>query len=297
MVNNILVYVAASALDNFPTHLFITQTPKWLRNNVAAEEEIVDPLTLDAFHALREKCAGYKIDVFQVSATYRRKKLLLADMDATIVAEETLDELAAHAGLKDEIASITVRAMRGEIDFHDALRARVAKLAGLSVSLLGHTLASMTLTAGARDMVQVMRHNGTTCVLVSGGFTFFTNAIAERCGFHHNHGNRLGFDDEGGCLNGDIVEPILDKEAKKNILSKYTQSLAINTMETMAVGDGANDIPMLLAAGLGVGYRPKPLVKEHVQNCIQYSDHYSLLYMQGYTWDDIQQALSAENKV
>ncbi len=297
MSKTVLIYVASSAFDNFPTHLLITDTPKWLRNNMAVEEKIATPLPLDVFNALREKCAAHKIDVFQVPVEHRQKKLLLADMDATIVEEETLDELAAYAGLKNEIAAITARAMRGEMDFHDALRARVAKLAGLSVSVLGDTLSCMTLTPGARDMVQVMRHYGATCVLVSGGFTFFTNAIADRCGFHHNHGNSLGFADGGGSLNGEVAEPILDKETKRNILNEYTQSLNINTMETLAVGDGANDIPMLLAAGLGVGYRPKPLVKEHVQNCIQYSDHHSLLYMQGYTWDDIQQALSAETKV
>ncbi len=292
-----LVYVAADNTADFPVHLQVTDSLSWLREGFAAEELLDGPLEKGAFVKLRADMAQYRIDAFEVPLAQRRKKLLLADMDATIVEEETLDEIAAYAGLKDEIAAITARAMRGDMDFHEALRARVAMLAGLPVSVLGETLSHMTLTTGARDMVQVMRHYGATCVLVSGGFTYFTAAIAAQCGFHHNHGNRLGIDDEGGLLNGDVAAPILDKEAKKIFLSEYTTRLGIDAMETMAVGDGANDIPMLTTAGLGVGYRPKPLVKEHVQNCIDYSDHYALLYMQGYTWDDIQRALSAETKV
>lgn len=297
MNSHALVYVAAEYAANLPVHLKVTNSFSWLREGYAAEEILDRPLDKASFVQLRADMAQYQIDIFEVPLEQRRKKLLLADMDATIVQEETLDEIAAFAGLKNEIATITAQAMRGEIDFHEALCARVAMLAGLPVSVLGETLSHMTLTAGARDMVQVMRHYGATCVLVSGGFTFFTAAIAEQCGFHHDHGNRLGFDDEGGRLNGDIAAPILDKEAKKRFLTEYTNLLGIDAMETIAVGDGANDIPMLTTAGLGVGYRPKPLVKEHVQNCIECTNHHALLYMQGYTWDEIQRALSAETKV
>lgn len=285
---DVLVLVAGASVKL--TENFIPfQVSRWLREGVAAE---VDTLfTAEQFNQLRDQMAKHEIDVFRINSAYRRKKLLLADMDATIVEGETLDELAAACGLKDEISAITQQAMRGEIDFKQALRARVAKLKGLPVTELRNTLDKMVLTPGARDMVRVMSHYGATCVLVSGGFTFFTNAIARQCGFQFNHGNELEI--SGNTLTGQVLDPILDKDAKKMFLTEYTSKLGLHAAETLAVGDGANDIPMLENAGLGVGYRPKPLVKEHVQNYMVFSDHMALLYVQGYTGAEIDAVLNS----
>lgn len=287
-----LVYVAGNL--QIPLHVSDMQDGhvRWLKSEVAAEIILENPPSAEDFKKWQEKAALRHIDVFLVPANaYRRKKLLLADMDATIVVGETLDDLADAVGLKSEIAAITERAMRGEIDFKEALEERVGKLKGLHVEALQETLTQMQLTKGAQDMVTVMRHYGATCVLVSGGFTFFTDAISKQCRFQFHHGNTLEI--EAGKLTGHVLPPLLDKQAKLVYLTEYTAQLELNTEDTLAVGDGANDIPMLLGAGLGIGYKPKPLVKEHVQNCIVYSDHMALLYVQGYNWSDITTALSA----
>lgn len=293
-MESILVFVAGAPESHpiLPSDLdFVYEKHKgtdlvWLRNNIAAEIRITQEIEPHTFRDIRNHFSKQMVDVFLVPAENRRKKLLLADMDATIVVGETLDDLAAHAGLKDEIAAITACAMRGELDFQEALTARVGMLKGLPVSTLQTTLDQMEFNQGAQDAVRILGQLGTHCVLVSGGFTFFTSAIASQCSFHNNHGNVLGIADEK--LDGTVIPPILDKNAKLEFLKSYAGNMGIPLAETMAIGDGANDIPMLTAAGLGIGYRPKPLVKEHVQNYILYSDLMSLLYIQGYTWQDIQ---------
>jgi phosphoserine phosphatase len=210
----------------------------------------------------------------------RRKGLLLADMDATMVEGETLDDLAAHLNLKDKIAPITAQAMRGEIDFADALRMRVGLLKGLPVSALFETLDGLRYSKGAQTLVKTMNRFDAKCVLISGGFDIFTRHVAGVLGFYRNIGNRLGIHDDK--LTGDVELPIVDKDTKSRTLAEEAQKLNLPPARTMAVGDGANDIPMLQAAGVGVGYFGKPAVQEATPHQVRHSDLTALLYMQGY---------------
>ena len=267
----------------------------WLKPDCVVDFELSRSVTLTEFYEIRlflsQTFPELQLDVCVVSTHSRRKKLLLADMDATIVQGETLDELADYAGLKEEISTITVRAMRGEIDFETALRQRVKMLKNLNISTLSQTLSKTILHAGAKELVSVMRRHGAACYLVSGGFTFFTEDIARQCGFTGHHGNQLQI--EEAKLTGEVIPPILGKETKLELLKKYTHQFSLDITETMAVGDGANDIPMLKMAGLGVGFQPKPLVRQEIPNCIFYGDLTYLLYLQGYTCQDIQDVTSA----
>lgn len=238
----------------------------------------IDILKLQSF------CDPLGIDFFITDEKNRRKRLLLADMDSTIVAEETLDELAGHAGIKDKIASITARAMNGELDFHAALHERVGLLKDLSETALHKTLEHTTLNPGAEILVQTMKTHGAKCVLVSGGFTFFTDAIARLTGFHHHHGNVLGV--ENLKLTGLVVGDVLDKYAKVQNLDFYLQQSELTTQQSMTIGDGANDLPMLLkaqeAGGLGIGYHAKENVARELINNIRHGDLTAALYAQGY---------------
>lgn len=220
-----------------------------------------------------------RVDVFVTPAKNRVKKLLLADMDATIVEGETLDDLGAHAGLKDKIAAITARAMRGELDFHEALKERVALLKDLPETALRETLDKMTISKGAAKLIKGMKAAGATCVLVSGGFTFFTGAVAEKLGFDFHHGNSLEI--KNARLTGRVIAPILDKNSKLEFLGQYVEKLGITMEDTITIGDGANDIPMLTAAGLGIGYNPKPAVETAVSNTIKHCGLEAALYAQG----------------
>lgn len=219
--------------------------------------------------ALMDMLDDAATDVFIVPAA-RSIKLLIADMDATMVVGETLDDLAEHAGIKDKIAAITARAMNGELDFEAALRERVGLLRGLPESALQQTLDKMVLMSGAHELIAALKKNGATCVQVSGGFTFFTGAVAQKLGFDHHHGNVLGV--ENGKLTGEVIGPILDKNAKLRFLNEYAAKLGIGADQIMAIGDGANDIPMLLAAGIGIGYQPKAAVAEAVDNLVVHGD-------------------------
>jgi phosphoserine phosphatase len=281
-------------LSPFRTEL-PAHTLNWLHADKAAELHLSTEISSAIFTAIKNAADKNSIDVFLIPAEHRRKKLLLADMDATIVEGETLDDLAAFAGLKDKIAAITARAMRGELDFRQALDQRVQMLEGLSVRALEQTLSAMKINAGAIDTVRVMRKHGAECYLVSGGFTYFTGAIAKACGFNGHHGNVLEIagDHLTAHLTGKVIPPILDKDAKLAFLREYTAKCGISAIETMAVGDGANDIPMLLGAGTGVGYHPKPLVKEQIPNVIIHTDLTSLLYIQGYNDQDMGQNIAS----
>ena len=265
--------------------------PRWLHIHKAADIAVDDKLLPAQLSALKDMLAGAEIDVFITSAESRRKRLLIADMDATIVTSETLDELAAAVGLKHEIASITARAMRGELDFHTALKERVGMLKGLSINALHETLSETEFSPGAETLVKVMSAHGATCVLASGGFTFFTRAIAAKAGFQFHHGNTLGI--EGDQLTGEVIPPILDKDAKLSFLTQYRNRMGLDILDTMALGDGANDLPMLENAGLGLGFRPKPVVLQSIENCIVHSDLTSALYIQGYTWQEIDRVLTS----
>jgi len=257
--------------------------PAWLEPHKAADLPLVQKPNHEQIRTLRILLEADRIDLFINAAEGRRKKLLLADMDSTIVTTETLDELAGQAGpeIKQKIAALTERAMRGEIDFEATLRARVAMIAGLPESALEKTRAATEFSPGAKTLIKTMRAHGATCVLVSGGFTFFTGWVAEECGFQHHRANR--FEIKDGKLTGKVIDPILDKQAKLACLKEYAGILDIDLSETFAIGDGSNDLPMLEAAGLGIGYRPKPLLREVLDNCILYGDLTAALYAQGLT--------------
>jgi len=230
--------------------------------------------------AVRQRIEGWPIDVIAQPAENRRKKLLIADMDSTIVIGETLDDLADHAGLKDKVARITERAMNGEVGFRGALVERVGLLKGLSESMLAETMADTALTSGARTLVQTMRQNGAYCALVSGGFTYFTEQVADICGFHTHRGNILNI--ENGQLTGTVGEPIVNKDTKLDCLKTFSAERNIDLKETCAVGDGANDLPMLMAAGLGIAFHAKPVVAAEAKYRIEFNDLTALLYAQGY---------------
>src|SRR5581483_10233685 len=207
--------------------------------------------------ALRAALGAARIDAIVTDTAGRRKQLLVADMDSTIVTGETLDELADFAGLKDRIAAITARAMNGELDFKSALRERVAMLRGLNLDALHRTWERVRLTGGARELVATMRANGARTVLVSGGFSFFTSRVAALCGFDEQRSNTLL--DDGTALTGAVAEPILDRDTKLAALTGLAAALRLPMSATLAVGDGANDLDMLQAAGLGVAFHAKPI--------------------------------------
>lgn len=236
-------------------------------------------------YRLREFLADSQIDIFITPIKNRRKKVMLADMDSTIVTGETLDDLAEHAGIKDQVAEITARAMNGELDFHAAIEKRVRLLKGLPQAALEKTLENMTYSPGAASLVKTLREGGAHCVLVSGGFTFFTGAVARELGFINHHGNELDIADD--VLTGHVKKPILDKDSKVQFLRQYADLYNLSLEHCMAIGDGANDIPMLKAAGLGIGYKPKEAVAKEIENLIIYGDLSAALYVQGYAHDDI----------
>jgi len=211
----------------------------------------------------------------------RKKKLLICDMDSTIIQQECIDELAAFAGIKDKIAAITERAMNGELDFKDALRERVKMLEGLSENVLQEAFDKhITLMPGAKELVATMKVNGAKAVLVSGGFTFFTSRIQEIVGFDAQEANILEI--EGGKLTGKVREPILDSQAKFNALHFYADEMGVSVKEALAVGDGANDLPMIKEAGVGVAIHAKPNVRAQAKVQVNNSDLLALLFLQGY---------------
>jgi phosphoserine phosphatase len=211
--------------------------------------------------------------------------LLVADMDSTIVTGETLDELADFAGLKPRIAEITARAMNGELDFKAALRERVGMLKGLPIAALEQTWQRIRLTPGARELVATMRAHGAFAVLVSGGFSFFTSRVAALCGLDQHRSNVLM--DDGSVLTGRVAEPILDRDTKLATLIQLAAERGLPLSATLAVGDGANDLDMLRAAGLGVAFRAKPIVAAAADARVDHTDLRALLFAQGYRASDI----------
>lgn len=230
--------------------------------------------------AIRDALDGAAIDAVVTYGADRRKRLLLADMDSTVVTSETLDELAGYAGLHDRVAAITRRSMNGEIDFSAALRERVGLLRGLDLAALHATWERTRLTAGARELVATMRAHGAHTALVSGGFTYFTGRVAALCGFAEHRANTLL--DDGAVLTGEVGEPILDRDAKLAALKELTARRGLALSETLAVGDGANDLAMIHAAGLGVAFHAKPIVAETTRARIDHADLRALLFIQGY---------------
>ena len=257
--------------------------PFWLEPGRACDLDIdeVDPELAQS--AALEAVPG-RFDAFGLTDAPRRKKLFLADMDSTIIAEETLDELAGRCGLKDKIAAITERAMRGDLDFETALIERVAMLENLPEAELAATAAAMTVSDGARTLIATLAQAGIRCVLVSGGFGYFTKQVAQNLGFHADYSNTLEITHDK--LTGKVLPPIRDKDDKLTTLMKEAAALHITMEDTMTVGDGANDLPMLMAAGLGVAYRAKPAVKSRARYHIEHSDLTALLFIQGFHRDE-----------
>jgi phosphoserine phosphatase len=228
---------------------------------------------------------GAPIDAITTKARGRRKGLLVADMDSTIVTSETLDELAAFAGLGEKIAAITKRSMNGEIDFAEALRLRVGMLKGLGLDALEKTWARTRLTDGARELVATMRAHNALTALVSGGFTFFTGRVAEMVGFDLHRANVLL--DDGARLTGEVATPILDRDAKLAALRELAAARNLRLTATLAVGDGANDLAMIQEAGLGVAFRAKPIVATAARARVDHANLRALLFAQGYRVGEI----------
>ncbi|MEP9377904.1 phosphoserine phosphatase SerB [Aquabacter sp. CN5-332] len=296
-----MVYVAT--LISNPAHALLTRDlvaaaravlPEAGEGNVLHAEVAVDipfdpplgaePRELTA--AVRAALHGAPVDVVVQLAADRRKRLFLADMDSTMIGEECIDELADLVGIKEHVAAITERAMRGEIDFEPALRERVALLKGLSAGVVDELLRErIHLTPGGPELVATMKAHGAYTMLVSGGFTLFTGPVAARIGFDENRANVLVVED--GRFAGRVEEPILGRDAKTAALVEYRDRLRLSPSETLAVGDGANDLGMLSEAGLGVAYHAKPKVAEAAHVRIDHGDLTALIYMQGYTHEEI----------
>src|SRR3954470_22373081 len=255
---------------------------EWLFNEVAVDIPFTGSEDVKAIAGrLREARGDLPMDIVVQPHIGRRKKLFLADMDSTMIGQECIDELADFAGLKAHVAAITERAMRGEIEFEPALRERVALLKGLPVGVVDDVLAKrITLTPGGRELVATMRAHGAYTCLISGGFTLFTSAIAAMIGFEENRGNELLVED--GKLSGKVAEPVLGRATKLATLNELRESFDLDDLDTLVVGDGANDLGMIRRAGLGVAYHAKPAVAAAAHVRIDFGDLTALLYAQGY---------------
>jgi phosphoserine phosphatase len=257
------------------------QNPQWLCEGEAADIPFDSGGDVRDF-ADRVRALLPDIDVVVQPLAQRRKKLFLADMDSTMIRQECIDELADYAGLKAHVAAITERAMRGEIAFEPALRERVALLEGLPVAVIEEVLRErIRLTNGARTLVATMRRNGARTCMVSGGFTLFTDRIAAMIGFDETRANTLTIVD-GHKLAGTVAEPIFGRDGKRAALIELRQELGLAAAETMAIGDGANDMDMIAEAGLGVAFHAKPKVATAAPARIDHGDLTALLYVQGY---------------
>ena len=280
----VITLVAPQATFGFeggPIRYLQDQSLKIERIDILAKDRAIDVAVEGAapraiLDGIRDR---FQIDVFCQQRELRAKKLFMADMDATMVVEETLDELAGYAGIGNQIAAITTRAMNGELDFQSALHERVALLAGLPEKALHQTHERMTFSPGAKMLLTSLKNHGLYCVLVSGGFTFFTTRVAESLEFDEHHGNTLLL--ENGELTGKVALPVLDKTFKQKCLMETAERMGIALSETIAIGDGANDLPMLQAAGLGIGWRSKPILREALDNHILFGGLDTLLFALG----------------
>lgn len=269
---------AASTINS--RHLY------WLADGIACDIPLLnetDPLAAEK--RLREVIGDLPVDVAVQDAETRRKTFLIADMDSTMIGQECIDELADEVGLKDKVSAITARAMNGEIAFEPALRERVALLKGLSLDVVDRVIENrITLTPGGKTLIATMQTRGGYTALVSGGFTVFTQKVAEMLGFNENHANILLQQD--GVLSGEVAEPILGRQAKVDALLSICDRLQIAPEQAIAVGDGANDLGMLEIAGSGVALHAKPAVAAQAKIRIDHGDLTALLYLQGYRKSD-----------
>ena len=258
----------------------------WLADGIACDLpfEGNEPTITQAM--VREALGQAPLDLAIQPAEGRRKKLLIADMESTIIRQEMLDELAEVAGIHEQVAEITALAMAGELDFEGALRERVGLLKGMSEATLGAAAERMTLVPGARQLVATMRAGGAYCALVSGGFTCFTARIREACGFDEDRANRLEV--AGGEMTGRVQDPILGRAAKLEALEELAAARGLTPFDAVAVGDGANDLDMLGAAGLGVAFYGKPKVRAAARFRVDHGDLTALLFLQGYRAEEIE---------
>ena len=277
--------LAADALVRAASVLQGAGTPDWLAPAEAVDLPFEAPAPAEARRRVGAALDGAAVDIAVLAAEGRRRRLLIADMDSTVITVECIDEMADMLGLKPRIAAITARAMAGDLDFAAALRERVAMLKGLPVADLERVYDErVRLTPGARELVQTMRAHGAHTALVSGGFDFFTRRVAEAAGFDEETANRLNLD--GARLDGTVREPVIDSATKLATLRRLTAALELPPEATLAVGDGANDLEMIRAAGLGVAFHGKPAVAAAAPVAIRHGDLTSLLYLQGYRRDE-----------
>lgn len=278
--------VLAPALAEKAAEAVASSRLYWLADGIACDIPLPDGTdAIEAERLIRVVLTGSPVDVAVQDAETRRKSFLIADMDSTMIGQECIDELAAEVGLKDQVSQITARAMNGEIAFEPALRERVALLKGLPISVVDDVIARrITLTPGGRELIATMRARGGYAALVSGGFTVFTAPIAAMLGFDENRANILI--EQDGVLTGEVAEPILGKQAKVDSLFEIAGRLGISASDAIAVGDGANDLGMLGAAGSGVALHAKPAVAAEAKIRIDHGDLTALLYLQGYRKTD-----------
>ena len=273
-------------VDKVSTALEVVEM-QWLYPSVACDFILSSSSNMDEAKTLAQTIiANLPIDIIVQDSEKRKKKLFLADMDSTIIGQECIDELAAELGIKDKVATITEAAMNGEIDFEGALKDRVALLAGLEEAVVAKVLSNrITINQGAYEALAVMRAHGTHTALVSGGFTIFAKEIAGEVGFHEFHANELLSED--GKFTGKVAEPIFGQQAKLDQLNRLANEKQIALSDTIAIGDGANDLPMLMNAGTGIAFHAKPSVAEQAKVVINHGDLSSILFIQGYTKADI----------
>lgn len=271
--------VVREAIDRLSATGHEVGAPHWLDEHDAAD--IIFQGSLISARSELAKMDHGALDVVVQPMGDRTKKLIIADMDSTMITVECIDELADYAGIKDQVAAITQKAMRGEIDFRGALAERVALLGGMAEGVLAECRCErVKLTRGARTLVQTMKAHGAHSVLVTGGFTAFAGPVGEAIGFDKVVANELLI--EGGKLTGKVGEPIVDSAAKLETLKSEAAKHGLPLAETLAVGDGANDIPMITSAGLGIGYHPHPAAAEAADAAIRHHDLTALLWAQGY---------------
>ncbi len=290
MISFVLTFVSdlssgpleSSHVEQVSQHLGIEGKVTWL-----AEHEACDVTFKSCASALqlsqraREALGGAAIDTVCTPLANRRKKILISDMDSTVINQECIDELGDSIGVGQQIKAITTAVVNGDIGFSDALRQRMALMKGMPQNHLEKVYRErISVQPGARTLVQTMRHHGAYCILVSGGFSYFTQRIAERIGFHDHQANDLLFKD--GQLTGEVLEPILGRSAKLETLKKLCDEKGLTAGDVLAVGDGANDIMMIEAAGLGVAYHGADSLKKQANACIDHNDLTALLYVQGY---------------